>query len=54
MRYRTTADEGRPDTAWDPAPILGDMTIQRMDNVGIVVEDLDSTVAFSTALGMEQ
>ena len=29
------------------------MTIQRMDNVGIVVEDLDAAVAFFTALGME-
>ncbi len=29
------------------------MTIQRMDNVGIVVEDLDAAIAFFTALGME-
>ncbi|MGY0235387.1 VOC family protein [Longispora urticae] len=29
------------------------MTIQRMDNVGIVVDDLDVAVAFFTALGME-
>ena len=29
------------------------MTIQRMDNVGIVVEDLDATIAFFTELGME-
>ncbi|MEE1782807.1 VOC family protein [Streptomyces sp. SP17BM10] len=29
------------------------MTIQRMDNVGIVVDDLDTAVAFFTALGME-
>jgi catechol 2,3-dioxygenase-like lactoylglutathione lyase family enzyme len=35
------------------AHILGDMTIQRMDNVGIVVDDLDAAVAFFTALGME-
>jgi catechol 2,3-dioxygenase-like lactoylglutathione lyase family enzyme len=33
--------------------MLGDMTIQRMDNVAIVVEDLDAAVAFFTALGME-
>src|SRR5580692_6142978 len=32
------------------SPILGDMTIQRMDNVGI---DLDAAVAFFTELGME-
>jgi len=29
------------------------MTIQRMDNVGIVVDDLDMAVAFFTELGME-
>lgn len=29
------------------------MTLQRMDNVGIVVEDLDAAVAFFTDLGME-
>ena len=26
--------------------MLGDMTIQRMDNVAIVVDDLDAAVAF--------
>jgi catechol 2,3-dioxygenase-like lactoylglutathione lyase family enzyme len=29
------------------------MAIQRMDNVGIVVDDLDATVAFFAELGME-
>src|SRR5690242_14319350 len=29
------------------------MTIQRMDNVGIVVSDLDAAIAFFTELGME-
>ena len=29
------------------------MTIQRMDNVGIVVDDMDAAVAFFTELGME-
>jgi catechol 2,3-dioxygenase-like lactoylglutathione lyase family enzyme len=29
------------------------MTIQRMDNVGIVVEYLDAAIAFFTELGME-
>jgi catechol 2,3-dioxygenase-like lactoylglutathione lyase family enzyme len=29
------------------------MTIKRMDNVGIVVEDLDNAIAFFTELGME-
>ena len=33
--------------------MLEDMTIQRMDNVAIVVEDLDAAVAFFTELGME-
>ena len=33
--------------------MLGDMTIQRMDNVGIVVEDLDDAIGFFTELGME-
>lgn len=33
--------------------MLGDMTIKRMDNVGIVVDDLDAAVAFFTELGME-
>jgi catechol 2,3-dioxygenase-like lactoylglutathione lyase family enzyme len=29
------------------------MTVQRMDNVGIVVEDLPATIAFFRALGLE-
>jgi catechol 2,3-dioxygenase-like lactoylglutathione lyase family enzyme len=33
--------------------MLTDMTIQRMDNVAIVVRDLDAAVAFFTELGME-
>ncbi|GAA0367909.1 VOC family protein [Actinoallomurus spadix] len=33
--------------------MLGTMTIQRMDNVAIVVDDLDAAVAFFTELGME-
>lgn len=33
--------------------MLGSMTIQRMDNVAIVVDDLDAAVAFFTELGME-
>jgi catechol 2,3-dioxygenase-like lactoylglutathione lyase family enzyme len=32
---------------------LGNMAIQRMDNVAIVVDDLDAAVAFFTELGME-
>ena len=30
---------------------LGDMTVQRMDNVGIVVDDLEAVTAFFRALG---
>jgi catechol 2,3-dioxygenase-like lactoylglutathione lyase family enzyme len=33
--------------------MLCGMTIQRMDNVAIVVDDLDAAVAFFTELGME-
>jgi len=33
--------------------MLGDMAIQRMDNVAIVVDDLDAAVEFFTELGME-
>jgi catechol 2,3-dioxygenase-like lactoylglutathione lyase family enzyme len=33
--------------------MLGDMTIQRMDNVGIVVDDLETAIAFFVELGME-
>jgi len=29
------------------------MAVKRMDNVGIVVDDLDATIAFFTELGME-
>ena len=29
------------------------MTIQRMDNVGIVVDDLEAAIAFCAELGME-
>src|SRR5690348_17740809 len=29
------------------------MTIQRMDHVSVVVDDLDAAIAFFTALGME-
>ena len=33
--------------------MLGGMTIQRMDNVAIVVDDLDAAIGFFTELGME-
>jgi catechol 2,3-dioxygenase-like lactoylglutathione lyase family enzyme len=44
---------GSPPAASRLLFILGDMTIQRMDNVAIVVDDLDAAVAFFTELGME-
>src|SRR6266508_186826 len=34
-------------------PWLGDMTIKRMDNVGIVVDDLAAATAFFVELGLE-
>ena len=34
-------------------PMLGDMTVQRMDNVAIVVDDLDAAVARLRAHGAE-
>jgi len=34
-------------------PTLEGMTIQRMDNVGIVVEDLEAAVAFFVEIGLE-
>jgi catechol 2,3-dioxygenase-like lactoylglutathione lyase family enzyme len=34
-------------------PILGGMTIRRMDNVGIVVDDLAAAIAFFVELGLE-
>jgi len=33
--------------------MLGGMTIQRMDNVSIVVDDLEAAIAFFVELGME-
>ena len=33
--------------------MLGDVTILRMDNVGVVVDDLEAAIAFFAELGME-
>jgi catechol 2,3-dioxygenase-like lactoylglutathione lyase family enzyme len=33
--------------------MLGDMTIQRLDHVGVVVDDLEAAIAFFVELGME-
>ena len=37
----------------DSIPMLGDMTIQRMAHVGIVVDDLDAATASFVELGLE-
>jgi catechol 2,3-dioxygenase-like lactoylglutathione lyase family enzyme len=37
----------------DVSPKLGDMTIQRMDHVSVVVDDLEAAIAFFAELGME-
>lgn len=42
-----------PPARVEPSPTLDLMVIQRMDNVGIVVDDLDVAIAFFTELGME-
>ena len=34
-------------------PTLDPMSLQRMDNVAVVVDDLDAAIAFFTELGME-
>jgi catechol 2,3-dioxygenase-like lactoylglutathione lyase family enzyme len=47
------AEENEPDTAMHPRPTLGDMTIQRMDHVGVVVDDLEAAIAFFIELGMD-
>ena len=46
----TTSGDGIPSV---PTPMLRDMTIQRMDNVLIVVDDLEAAKAFFAELGME-
>jgi catechol 2,3-dioxygenase-like lactoylglutathione lyase family enzyme len=33
--------------------MLGNMTVQRMDNVGVVVDDLEAATAFFVELGLE-
>lgn len=39
---------------WRNAPvILGNMAIQRMDHVGVVVDDLETAISFFAELGME-
>src|SRR5262245_49265484 len=59
-RARTAAGVGmRPllDSAtpldWNDALEIGNMALKRMDNVGIVVEDLGGTIDFFRELGLE-
>jgi catechol 2,3-dioxygenase-like lactoylglutathione lyase family enzyme len=39
--------------SWELLPYARDMTIRRMDNVGIVVDDLPAAIAFFVELGLE-
>src|SRR5690606_32045182 len=48
-RYR----RGHPSSRLEARPHGDPMTVKRLDNVGIVVEDLDAAVAFFTELGLE-
>ena len=52
-RQRRASGCGTSDRRLAVFPMLGDMAIQRMDNVAIVVDDLIAAVAFFTDLGME-
>jgi hypothetical protein len=45
-------EEGYPAAPQGPA-IIEPMTIQRIDNVGIVVESLDAAIYFFAELGLE-
>jgi catechol 2,3-dioxygenase-like lactoylglutathione lyase family enzyme len=46
-------DENAVDDMGKHDPMLGDMTIQRMDHVSVVVDDLEAATAFFVELGME-
>src|ERR1043166_1255904 len=50
-RCRSSITPCGPGPDHQPAQL---MTILRMDNVGIVVDDLDAAIAFFTELGMER
>jgi catechol 2,3-dioxygenase-like lactoylglutathione lyase family enzyme len=47
------AERDRSVGGYGRVPTIEDMTIQRMDHVGIVVEDLADAVAFFVELGLE-
>src|SRR3954454_16922287 len=52
-RLRSPRERATTGVAHDARRCSGDMTIQRMDNVLIVVEDLEAAKAFFAELGME-
>ena len=45
--------DGEYTESWDLEEIIERMTIQRMDHVGVVVDDLGAAIAFFTELGLE-
>ena len=45
--------QARAEPSWAPARQGDVMTVKRMDNVGIVVEDLGAAIEFFTELGLE-
>ena len=53
MVRREQTTPPRTDPANQPPPTLGEMTIQRLDHVSVVVDDLAAAMAFFVALGME-
>src|ERR1700722_16766337 len=55
VQASATRASGSPDRPATPraASTLGDMTIQRMDHVSVVVDDLEAATAFFVELGME-
>jgi hypothetical protein len=51
LRYLTADQDTMLKSRLAASFMLGDMTIQRMDNVGIVVDDLGAAVSFFTDTG---
>jgi catechol 2,3-dioxygenase-like lactoylglutathione lyase family enzyme len=50
-RHRIPRTLGTPGFSWSAR--IRTMTVQRMDNIGIVVESLDAAIAFFIELGLE-
>ncbi|MEU9788929.1 VOC family protein, partial [Streptomyces phaeochromogenes] len=53
LRPRDVSGHHRPHEEEETEEGETSMAIQRMDNVGIVVEDMDAAIAFFVELGME-